>query len=333
MSSCIVVIVAAITHLAIVVCEGNGCRWGGREKDGGGKGTDGQPGGGEVELSSHPCISPSIFSFILSIAIFSHSVSPAQSHGQPPRSTGFINLHRARPSPPGSSNRVSERGEPAKCPMKFLTTIIKSIWTQFALQPEAESQAPDSDGCVAPQEEAQPGTLHGAVAVDTCSSTLDGVSDVAPADSASSVAAKEETTSGTVEIYPASDDEAPPEGARTSATVEIAPADSAYDVPAKEETTSATVGGAPADSASNVAAVGDTTSGTVCGTAWAAAWSDPAGYGGWFIPHMTSHLYFRREKPSETFQHIGTLYLMRRSHPVARGVVPGKRVSRNENIF
>ena len=202
--------------------------------------------------------------------------------------------------------------------MKFsLTTIIKSILTPFSLQPEAESQAPDSDGCVAPQEEAQPGTLHGAVAVDTCSSTLDGVSDVAPADSASSVAVKEETTSGTVEVATAdSAYEVRAERETTSATVGGAPADSAYDVPAKEETTLATVGGAPADSASNVAAVGDTTSGTVCGTAWAAAWSDPAGYGGWFIPHMISHMYFRREKPSDTFQHIGTLYLMR-DGPVA----------------
>ena len=179
--------------------------------------------------------------------------------------------------------------------MSLLDTIIKAIRTEHGLQPKAESQAPDSDGCVAPQEEAQPGTLHGAVAVDTCSSTLDGVSDVAPADSASNVAAKEDTTSG---------------------TVEVAPADSAYEVRAEGETTSATVGGAPADSASNVAAVGDTTSGTVCGTAWAAAWSDPAGYGGWFIPHMISHRYFRREKPSDTFQHIGTLYIMR-DGPVA----------------
>ena len=211
--------------------------------------------------------------------------------------------------------------------MEFLFyTIIKAIGTELGLLTEAESQAPDSDGCVAPQEEAQPGTLHGAVAVDTCSSTLDGVSDVAPADSASSVAAKEETTSGTVEIYPASDDEAPPEGARTSATVEIAPVDSAYDVPAKEETTLATAGGAPADSASNVAAVGDTTSGTVCGTAWAAAWSDPAGYGGWFIPHMISHRYFRREKPSDNFQHIGTLYIMQ-DGPVAFNYNGSKKVT------
>ena len=31
---------------------------------------------------------------------------------------------------------------------------------------------------------------------------------------------------------------------------------------------------------------------------------------------MISHMYFRREKPSDTFQHIGTLYL-RRDGPVA----------------
>ena len=50
---------------------------------------------------------PFIFSFILSIAFITQSVSPTQSHRQPPRPTGLVKLQQARPGAPSSSHDVS----------------------------------------------------------------------------------------------------------------------------------------------------------------------------------------------------------------------------------